>query len=149
MSIININFDDGSKKIEINGDSNKVLTWNPTDINFVDRYLIFADWVQNEYAKKAEELSTSLSSIEDYKVGTVVALGDEFNIELDKVFGEGTSKIAFGNMNPISPISNGKFLFENFINALDPVINESFDKFESNSEKYEKQANQLKRNLKK
>lgn len=149
MSVIKINFDDGTKKIELNGDSNKVLTWNPTDINFVDRYLFFIDWVQNEYIEKVEKLSTSLKSIEDYKVGTTIALGDEFNKELDKVFGEGTSKIAFGNMNPISPISNGKFLFDNFISALDPVIKESFDKFESNSEKYRKQAEQLKKNLRK
>ena len=149
MSVIKINFDDGTKKIELNGDSNKVLTWNPTDINFVDRYLFFIDWVQNEYIEKVEKLSTSLKSIEDYKVGTTIALGEEFNVELDKVFGEGTSKIAFGNMNPISPISNGKFLFDNFISALDPVIQESFDKFESNSEKYRKQANQLKKSLKK
>lgn len=148
-NVVNINFDDGIKKIEINGDSNRVLVWNPTDINFIDRYLIFADWVENEYISKVEKLASSLSTFDNYRVGEASKLGKEFNVELDKVFGEGTGDIVFGVANPISPISNGNFLFVNFINSLDPIIKDSLDLFEANSDDYVKQANKLKKGLNK
>lgn len=145
MSVTSINFDDGVKKIKVN--DNGYIKWSPTDVNFVDRYLIFADWVEAKHAPEVEELIGKMDNIKDYKVGSASKLGKDFNAELDKVFGEGTSKVVFGDMNPISPVSNGKFLFQNFLEALDPVIQESFNQFEENSDKYLNKAEEMKKNI--
>lgn len=146
---LKINFDDGSENIEINGDPNKVIKWYPTDINFVDRYLAFINWADIEFLPIIEKMKDKLENTDDYKIGEISEIGEEFNKQLDKVFGEGTSKIVFGEINPISPVRNGALLFQNFINALDPLIQDSINSFDSNSKKYIDQSNKLKKVVKK
>lgn len=152
--MINLNFDDGFKEIKINGDENRVVRWNPTDINFVDRFLAFQDWLRNDFYKIAKKFEGSEfrqsedggAEIVGYKQGDFIKFGKILNEKLDETFGEGFSEAAFQGANPLSPTPTG-LLFVNFINALEPIISESIDKNSAAINEYVNKANNIKKQV--
>ena len=141
--IMNLNFEDGFKSIKLNGDENRVIRWNPADINFIDRFLAFQDWIDNEFKTKLSESgleNLKVTGVDDYKQGTIKELGDIFNKKLDETFNSKVSETAFCGVNPISPIKNGKLLFANLLDALMPVIENSVTDFKEARKKYTESA---------
>jgi len=134
---INLNFEDGFKEVMINNDPTRVIRWNPNDANFVDRFLAFQEWVDNDFKKRLEGLGiTKEQSFDNYDRGTITKLGEEMCQEIDSTFGRNISGPAFLGVNPISPMSNGSLLFINFIEALMPVIEKSINDFDVARKKY-------------
>lgn len=134
---INLSFDDGFKELTINNDPNRVIKWNPSDVNFVDRFLAFQEWVEKEFKSKLEKLGiTEDNSFDNYDKGAITKLGDEMNEAINLTFGRDITGPAFLGANPISPVSNGSLLFMNFIEALTPVIESSINDFDKAREKY-------------
>lgn len=132
----NLVFDDGFKEITINNDTERVIRWNPSDVNFVDRFLAFQDWVEKDFKAKIDKIEIKEGNFEDYDKGAITELGDEMCKVIDQTFGKGISEKAFMGVNPISPMSNGNLLFINFVNALMPIIEQSITDFDSARKKY-------------
>lgn len=112
-----IKFDTGFKEYVINDDENKKIRINVSDINILKRL--------EEVQKRIEEKT------EKHKDNDKQLTTEEF-LELDKIvreeinyaFGNDICTTAFGGMNAMSPVSNGKFLFEVFLESLIPVLQE-------------------------
>ena len=136
-TVENINFYDGFQKVTVNSDPNRVIQWNPLDISFVDRFLAFQSWVENEFTAKVKALDIDKAKdIDSYQQGIFTELGNELNNAIDGMFQSKVSDTAFAGVNPISPMSDGNLLFMNFLNALMPLINKSVKEFEDARKKY-------------
>jgi len=103
MDSIQINT--GVKRIAINGDESRVIAFNPSDIQFAERfYTLMQDFdaKQSEYMQRAEVLDQE-TAIDDN--GLPVNLGariafmrdicEYMNAQIDTLFGAGTSEKAF------------------------------------------------------
>lgn len=136
-NILNLTFEDGFKEVMINNDPERKIRWNPNDVNFVDRFLTFQEWVDADFKKRLDALGvTKEKKFEDYDKGTITALGNDLNEAIDATFGRNVSGPAFMGVNPISPMKNGSLLFINFIDALMPVIEKSIKDFDAARKKY-------------
>lgn len=102
-----INFDDGYKSYEINGDKNRVLRVNMTDFAIVGR------------------MRAALETFERLKPdATPEGLSEADRIardQIDNVFGAGASDIIFGRTNLLS-LANGQPVCANFLEAVAPII---------------------------
>lgn len=127
-----LSFDDGSQTLVANGYE---IRWYPNDLEFVERFLRFTQYAESDLQKSIEKMRESMSDIENYEAGTISAMGAEFNTELDKAFNSPVSGVFYG-VNPLSPTPKGGLLYENFLDAIMPLIEESFNKFAESREKY-------------
>lgn len=115
-----LNFDTGVNEYLINGDESKVIRIDTTDFALFDR------------AKKASEIIDKLSN--DYRNADVKTdeQANEIFVKADKdireqinyIFGYDVSTVVFGITNCVSVTKSGHMLFENFLNAVIPVIKE-------------------------
>lgn len=143
---LNINFDDGFKEISINGDNDRIIRWNPGDFNLLDKLYALMDWFENDLRSKIENSKIGDGSgQDDYEVGAITSLGEDVAAQIDSVFGAGTSKAAFQGANPISPTSSGTFLFENFMEAMIPLVEDSIKLDNRNKSNYVDKANRHKK----
>lgn len=142
METKNIIFDDGYEKITINSDPKRTIMWNPSDINFVDKFfklIAFADTITDRVKNNfnIEDIQNfnfeefSKEEIENSEIGklgkTIKELGEELNKKLDETFNAKVSEVAFIGTNPLSPSSkNGQPIFINFISSIAPMIEKSF-----------------------
>ena len=153
---VNINVNDGLQRVTINSDPSRAFAWNPADLNFVDRFMVFQLYVEGipdrlkeikgldkvkldengEPIIELDENGEPVDMLKDYEIGSLEKLGKEFNAELNKTFGSDVSTPFFGKVNPLSPQKNGNFLYENLLNAVMPLIEDSFSGFEESRKKY-------------
>lgn len=149
---MNLNFDEGLKEFEINGDPNRVIRFNPNDLAFAERY--------ENAREKALELAKKYDA--DMKRNKVLAnknpnndvsgkiLKDsnkEVRDLINSVFDDDVADIIFGRTHPLT-VANGNFLVLNFLNALNSLITESMNESLSDIEKskiedYKKQYDSL------
>lgn len=110
-----INFGTGYKTYALNGDENNVIKINVSDINIL---------------KRAKEVQSFIDSLGDFQPTPekLAELDGVLREKLDYVFGSGVSKAAFGETNCLSPLDDGRFLFQSFLEALLPVISEDIKK---------------------
>ena len=144
-----LQFDDGSVTLTLFTTDGPQIKWYPNDVNFVDRLSRFNAWfeefgnrVRNLKGLKSLELDDSGVPIkydEEYEVGSIEQLGQEFRDQLDLTFASSISAVTFGNINPISPTKSGGLVYENFLDAVMPIIEKSFDSFAEAREKYTNQ----------
>jgi len=112
----------------INDDETRVITFNPTDVSFAERfYDLIAAFENREkgYKVKAELLQKD-TSVD--KLGIPKNAKEQLNLlketcefvrsEIDKVFGAGTSKAAFGDANTLD-------MFEQFFVGITPFVQKS------------------------
>jgi len=121
-----IRIESGEKRILVNDDENRVITFNPHDILFTERFynlLSNFDAKAKEFSQKADEIGLDENDLDDNgipkKTGEVIALTREvceyMRAQIDHVFGEGTSQAAFGDMNTLN-------MFEQFFEGITPFI---------------------------
>ncbi len=117
-----LDFDSGIRTFAVNGDEGNVLKINVADANMMSRY---------ENAKeRLAEIAARFKESEEKPLSEVLALGDrELRSLIDHIFGEGTSAHAFGEVNCLSVVSGGRFLFEAFLEALTPEIMREAESF--------------------
>lgn len=107
-----INFDEGYKTYAINGDENRVIRINVTDLNVKKRF--------DEATKIIFEMVDSIN--DDVTVEQITEADRVIRGQLDHIFGAGTCEMAFGQTNVLSFVGGGKMLIESFLDALMPVI---------------------------
>lgn len=127
MESINLNINDGKKKVILNDDENKVLIFNPNDLES-RRKMYSVNGKILEYDKKFKEKVKTLKENKDVE--------KEFELEeemhnviknlVDDVFGEGVSDmITDKKTNPVALM--------NFLTAIMPYF---LDKVENKRKKY-------------
>jgi len=145
-----IRFDDGFKEFMINDDPNRVIRFNPADYGILERFNI----AQKEILKEVEALQADIDIKPD---GTPDVpeddLGEAAEVlakvrtlicnKVDYIFGSPVSEVVFGSQSPLSSVK-GIPLFERFIRAAQPYIEEEVKKEQQASqkrvEKYTKQV---------
>lgn len=126
-----LNFEDGLKHLAINGDENRIIVVNPTDVGIVARYREKLP----EIEKLSEETGNSekISDILDKKVREFV----------DYIIGSPVSEIVFGKTNCLS-MAGGQTIFENFLTAyMEYMKPEIQAEYENSKKRVEKYTNQL------
>lgn len=130
----NLEFDDGLKRLEINGDENRIITINPTDIAVIKRY--------NEVIPQLDELSEKYKEIPQEKTVEAISELDKKAREfIDYIIGSPVSETVFGTANCLS-YAGGQTIFENFLTAymnyMTPAIKSEYEKSKKRIEKYTK-----------
>lgn len=138
----NININNGDIRLTINNDKNRVISFNPNDLGFVNNlYDLLADLEskEKEYKKRESEIDKN-TKLDSYnipvnlkeKLTLLQETCSYMRMQIDKVFGEGTSQKAFGNANSLD-------MFEQFFNGITPYIKKvrspKMDKYTKNHNK--------------
>lgn len=118
-----LNFDSGVKEYAINDDPNRIIRVNPSDFGIVAR------------AKKAKEALDKLriDPGEERLDEALDAMDKAVREQIDAIFGEGTSQIAFGDVNCTS-LANGNPIFLNFLNAIIPEVEKAVEEEKKKSD---------------
>lgn len=142
----NINLS-GVKRITINDDPKRVIEFNPSDVLFIERfYAMYREFEakQAEYEQRSKELDTV--ALDENGAPVNMAEGIEFlkdicgfmREKIDILFGEGTSKKAFGDTLSLDMIGQ-------FFEGITPFVwEERTDKVK----KYTNTATSKKRTMK-
>ena len=110
-----IRVNDGSKSYQIvnaQGDELCVFTFNPSDVNILERY-----------QKVVDSLEAAIKEIgRDGDAPEVLAKAQGIIREkMDELFGRDTSSL-WEVCGPLSPLDNGQLYAENILEAIGPVI---------------------------
>lgn len=133
-----INFDDGLKSFAINGDENRVIQFNPGDLNMRVR----AEEAQKRIRKwegslKTIELNPDGTPAEDDEETSAELRGfeDMLRRELNYVFNADVYDTIFAGQSPLCIVGKEKqFLFEAFLLSAMPIIEEEIEAFTSASQ---------------
>lgn len=133
-----INFDDGLKSFAINGDENRVIRFNPGDLNMRVR----AEEAQKRIRKwegslKTIELNPDGTPAEDDEETSAELRGfeDMLRRELNYVFNADVYDTIFAGQSPLCIVGKEKqFLFEAFLLSAMPIIEEEIEAFTSASQ---------------
>ena len=110
-----INFDEGLKTFDINGDPNRTITINPADFGILERLEAAYARIEAAYGKlKGTEVTEEV----------LFAFSSALNREVDYIFNSEVSDIVFGGASPISTVG-GVPLFQRFFEAVLPLIEEA------------------------
>lgn len=149
-----INFDEGYKTYEINGDPERVIRIDTSDYGLMERFRQ-AEKNLNTIARKYKSLIFAPNgSPEDKTEAAITAMTEfdrEIKQEIDRIFNSSVSEVVFGNASSLST-RNGVPLYERFMNAVIPIIKTDLEAEEKKSEKrirkYSAQAQQIKGQIK-
>jgi hypothetical protein len=117
----NLTIDTGAKYISINDDPNRVISFNPFDVGFAERfYTLVKDFEikQKEFATRAEMLAG-----ETNLAGSITLMRDACEYmrgQLDSLFGAGTSQTVFGDVLSLDA-------FAQFFEGITPFIRAARD----------------------
>lgn len=133
----NLEFNDGLERLAINGDENRIITINPTDISVIKRY--------NEVIPQLDELTEKYKEVpQDQTIEIISELDKKAREIIDYIIGSPVSETVFGIANCLS-YAGGQTIFENFLTAymdyMTPAIKSEYDKSQKRIKKY---TNQLK-----
>lgn len=115
----NLSYNVGYKEYSINGDESRILRIKMTDYAIFDRFTKGMKQID----KIAKEYENSTANTFDEANNLFVSVDRKIRKQIDFIFDGDVSDIIFGNTNCIS-IAGGKPIFENFLEAVLPVIKE-------------------------
>lgn len=131
-----LNIDSGIREIAINGDPARIIRFNPSDLNFVDRlYAMIADFRANqaEWEQRAEALDAAAEKDElglpanmPEQLAFMHALIDDMHAKIDDIFGEGTSLAVFQGVK--DPDVIGQF-FAGILPFVETVRRKKIEKY--------------------
>lgn len=149
---MNLNFDEGLKEFEINGDPNRVIRFNPNDLAFAERYENAREKAlklakKYEADMKRNKVLANKNPNNDVSGKILKDSNKEIRDLINSVFDDNVADIIFGRTHPLT-VANGNFLVLNFLNALNSLITESMNESLSDIEKskiedYKKQYDSL------
>lgn len=148
-----INFDDGFKSYEINGDPQRVVRIDTADYGLIERLRTAKNNIGEEM-KKYEGVKIKSDGSADLDDETAADnlrdLGEFIRGQFDFIFNSNVSEALFGTASPLST-RGGVPLFERVFNAIVPIIEKDIEsehkKAEARIKKYEAEAARFKNSL--
>jgi hypothetical protein len=147
----NIQLTEGNISLTINGDKDRVISFNPADENIVTRMQEFMD--DAETSKKAFSEIKGKVKLDENGLADLKEVADfqkkmdlYFRDKIDYVFNAKMSDIAFGKTCCFSLNENGEMIAEAFLNALMPYIKSEIEKRQKkNAQRVQKYTSQFKK----
>lgn len=137
----NLNFDDGLKEFTLNNDPNRVIRFNPSDINLLNRFNQAQKTINEEQTKIKQDITLKENGEpeteqEDYKnaLEVINKTNQLIKDQIDFIFDSKVSDAVFGNQSPLSTV-NGKPFFERFFIAVKPLMESEITKEQKASKK--------------
>lgn len=109
-----VRYNDGEIRLMVNDDPDRVISFNPEDIGFINRYFELCDFIerkQEEYLKEAAEIDKLEKGRERRGFCLYQTMCEDIKGQIDYVFGEGTSKAFFGDSIRLD-------MFEQFLSGI-------------------------------
>lgn len=122
-----INFDDGLKSFAINGDENRVIRFNPADPDMMTRYYKALQMLKGAKGNLLSDVNLDKEGNlpEEDKLGEASRALEETNSLIRKamnlMFNSDVYDTIFADQSPFC-IVRGKYLFEAFMESLQPVL---------------------------
>jgi hypothetical protein len=124
-----IRIDSGIKRISINEDPERVISFNPSDVTFAERfYKLIGEFEakQAEYEQRAEALDASPNELDGHglpanageKIAFMREVCEFMHGKIDYLFGNGTSQKVFEGVLSLEPIGQ-------FFDGIVPFIQKS------------------------
>ena len=135
-----INFDDGLKSFAINGDENRVIRFNPADPDMMTRYYIALQMLKDAKGSLLSDVNLDKEGNlpEEDKLGEASRALEETNSLIRKamnlMFNSDVYDTIFAGQSPFC-IVRGKYLFEAFMESLQPVLESAIKAYQKASEK--------------
>lgn len=137
-----LNFKTNIKQYAINGDESKVISVCTTDFAILDRIkrsLKSIDEISKNYENRTTDDSDEVNEL-------FVSADRDIRGQINSIFNSDVCTMAFGNVNCLSLCDDGSYLFENFINAIIPIIHKDVTDAQAKQSKHvEKYVTQAKR----
>lgn len=115
-------FDEGFKEFNINGDPNRVIRFNPTDISIIER----AQKVKKEIGEEVKRLDKLEINDDEAVAKAVEEVNKIIKEKINYIFGSDVSEAVFGVQSPLAS-ANGVTLAERFIAAAIPIIQKEIE----------------------
>ncbi len=127
----NINFDEGYKKFTLNNDPNRVIKFNPGDVEMMNRIIDCQKSIDEEVKTlddivldnegnlikadniTADEFEKTAQKVKDF--------GQFIKDKIDYVFNDKISEVVFQNQSPLSLVE-GRPLFYGFLESVIPEL---------------------------
>ena len=116
-----ITIDSGEITLSINNDESRTITFKPTDVRFAESFYGLARSFyekQKEFEEKEKEIETEGTEPLARAGKEISVTREAFNYmrsEIDKVFGAGTSKTVFGDIDSLHA-------FAQFFRGIEPYV---------------------------
>lgn len=143
-NMASLSFKTGVKNYDIEDENGKLLgtiSIYPNDFNLGQRALEGQKKIE-ELLNEAAKLSENVSEEEAIKL--IADTDTKIKQQLDYIFNSNVSETVFNGLNCLNVTQNGKYLIENFIDMIMPVItkelNKSIEKSAKNIKRYTSQV---------
>lgn len=116
-----INFNTGYKKYAINEDENNVIRVNLADLNLPTRL--------KKIHREISEIADRYGDVKELTPEQFTEIDTEIKDKVNRAFGSDVCTPAFGAVNCLSIIEDGKPIIQLFLEAFMPIIDEDVKKY--------------------
>ena len=124
-----LSFDEGYKEFSINGDENRVIRFNPSDMAIIKRLEEAKNKISESMAIKDDiELDNEgkpINSLENYSK-IINHIDNVIKDQINYIFDNNVADVVFGNQSPLANIK-GKPLYERFMESVMPEIKKAVE----------------------
>ena len=132
-----LSFDEGYKEFSINGDVNRVIRFNPSDLAIIKRLEEAKNKISESMAIKDDiELDNEgkpVDSLENYSK-VISHIDNVIKEQINYIFDSDVANVVFGNQSPLANIK-GKPLYERFMESVMPEIKKAVEEEAKESRK--------------
>lgn len=132
-----LSFDEGYKEFSINGDENRVIRFNPSDLAIIKRLEEAKNKISESMAIKDDiELDNEgkpVDSLENYSK-VISHIDNVIKEQINYIFDSDVANVVFGNQSPLANIK-GKPLYERFMESVMPEIKKAVEEEAKESRK--------------
>ena len=132
-----LSFDEEYKEFSINGDENRVIRFNPSDMAIIKRLEEAKNKISESMAIKDDiELDNEgkpVDSLENYSK-VISHIDNVIKEQINYIFDSDVANVVFGNQSPLANIK-GKPLYERFMESVMPEIKKAVEEEAKESRK--------------
>lgn len=142
----NLKIDDGLKEFTINGDKSRVIRFNPSDINLLDRLDQAEKTITEAQDKLEEDIKLDANGEPERRedIEFIRKVNKLIKEQTDFIFDAEVSDVVFGNQSPMSSVK-GRPFFERFFDVIKPVLEKEITKErEASAKRMSKYTDQVK-----
>ena len=132
-----LSFDEGYKEFSINGDENRVIMFNPSDLAIIKRLEEAKNKISESMAIKddleVDNEGKPVDSLENYSK-VISHIDNVIKEQINYIFDSDVANVVFGNQSPLANIK-GKPLYERFMESVMPEIKKAVEEEAKESRK--------------